>query len=978
MKAAPARYGEGHEPRVPRAAVAIGGRDVLAAVSAATLLLATGVDAAPAVFWASDPLRPGETALLIGDSLGTNATVQVERLEDTTPSQISRVLPSLTAEARAVTCSQASDQSVKFQVPTDLQPGVFIYAVSHGSGSAAGLLNRPQVWWSQGDLGTNASPGGWIRIFGKNLGWPSQLAGGITRVRLEGSSTIDLLAAGDEFAARTEVPGDTPPGTYRVYVHNGAGGNYAWSEPVEISIAQPVSWPQWRFDVTAFGAQGDGLSDDTLPIRAALAQAGAAGGGTVFFPRGRYALSGPLTIPRGTVLRGEKQEWVCLAWTDFTNPPPALIQGSNSFGLEELTLYADTLQNFIVGELGHRPQSGNVFLRSVRVRANTYQGQLSPVDVDQRFKVSLQDARYLVKVGGLNVVITNCDLYGSCRAFYLSRARGSRIAGNKFYNGRGGWCHISGSDGVIFEHNSLQGADLQSSGGSLNVLDGSGCSQNVYFASNQLSLLHGWDREAMTTDGGGGAYFGKIRSANGSVVELTGPPTAGVNDLRGAGVFILAGRGAGQFRRLAAVSGNWVTLDAPWTRDPDTNSDLTITMLQQRYLILGNDFTDTGAAQFFGTAIDSIMASNRGKRMRGFWGIGLYYLGYQPNWFCQFLDNRITEGNYYHWTSSEDSVIGVTSSIHAGYSGTLNWGTVIRRNQLDNNSCIVVYGSSRDVLVESNLVQNAKNGIIVSSDPRGVLVRGNKFVNVNVPILEKEYLRQACEDSLGIYTTQTPLAAWDFESLAGDRFEDVTGNGFPAMAAGGVAQSYRAGSTKAALFNGAAYLVIDQSPVIFNMPDLTVSFWLKPQSLRGRRGLVVKRFSSVPAPFVILQYNASICFEASDESGMSTFRLQTHPILTTNTWVNIVVTAQQGVGAAIYVNGVRIADITNQTNRFVNNEPLIIGRDTWGGDPPTSGTPGFYLGFMDDIKIWPRALSSKDVREMYNTPPEPPEGLRLY
>ncbi len=32
------------------------------------------------------------------------------------------------------------------------------------------LFNRPQVWWAQGDRGTTASPGGWIRVFGRNLG----------------------------------------------------------------------------------------------------------------------------------------------------------------------------------------------------------------------------------------------------------------------------------------------------------------------------------------------------------------------------------------------------------------------------------------------------------------------------------------------------------------------------------------------------------------------------------------------------------------------------------------------------------------------------------------------------------------------------------------------------------------------------------------------------------------------------------------
>jgi len=798
-----------------------------------------------------------------------------------------------------------------------------------------------------------------------------------TRVRLVGPSTVDLIATGDDFAARIEVPAGLPLGTYQMYVHNGAGGNYAWSDPIGVTIAQQSSWPQALFNVTTFGAQGDGVADDTEAVRRALAQAGANGGGVVVFPRGNYALSGTLTVPRGTVLRGEKQEWVCLAWPDFANPPPAFIQGSNSFGLQNLTLYAGNCQQLILGDSGHGPQSGNIFLGSVRVRANQYGVPLTSAEVDERFKASLGNARYLVKLGGMNVVITNCDFYGSSRPLFLSRARGCRIAGNRFYNGRWGWYCLGGSDGLIFENNLVQGCDLMSSGGGVNVLDGSTSSQNVYFASNHLSLFHGWDREAMTTDGGGAAYFGKIRSVNGSTFETAHLLTNSISDFRGAGVFILAGRGAGQFRRLADYSGTSVTLDAPWRRDPDANSDISITMLQQRHLIIGNDFTDTGPAQFFGTAVESIMSSNQGKRMRGFWGTGLWYFGYQPNWFCQFLDNRISEGNYYHFTNVMGSVIGVSGSTYPPYDGPLNWGTVVRRNQFDNNSGIMVWGSCRDVLLERNFVQNSADGIVVGSEPAGVLLRGNRFLNVTVPISSESYLRQASEDSAMLSATGQPLVAWTFESLEADQFEDVTGNGFPAILEGSVVQAPRVGSARAALFDGTGYLVASQSSVIFNMPDLTVSLWLKPLTLKGRRGLIVKRFASIPSPFVLFQRDDSIAFEAADETGKWSFGMQSPPVLSTNTWTHVVVTAQQGLGAILYVNGMQSDSVINETKRAVNSEPLLLGREAWGGSPPIYGMPGFYVGLMDEIQIWPRALTPVEVAELYASRPLPPTGVHV-
>lgn len=44
------------------------------------------------------------------------------------------------------------------------------------------------------------------------------------------------------------------------------------------------------FNVRDFGAVGDGATDDTEAIQAAIDAAEAAGGGTVYFPAGDYLL----------------------------------------------------------------------------------------------------------------------------------------------------------------------------------------------------------------------------------------------------------------------------------------------------------------------------------------------------------------------------------------------------------------------------------------------------------------------------------------------------------------------------------------------------------------------------------------------------------------------------------------------------------------------------------------------------------------
>jgi hypothetical protein len=63
------------------------------------------------------------------------------------------------------------------------------------------------------------------------------------------------------------------------------------------------------FNVTDFGATGNGTTDDTLAIEAAIAAAAPASslartGNTVYFPAGTYLVTSTLTVPAGLVLQG--------------------------------------------------------------------------------------------------------------------------------------------------------------------------------------------------------------------------------------------------------------------------------------------------------------------------------------------------------------------------------------------------------------------------------------------------------------------------------------------------------------------------------------------------------------------------------------------------------------------------------------------------------------------------------------------------
>lgn len=59
------------------------------------------------------------------------------------------------------------------------------------------------------------------------------------------------------------------------------------------------------FNVKAYGAKGDGATDDTAAITATLAAAPS--GAVVFMPYGEYVVSSPLTIPPGVTLQGSSR-----------------------------------------------------------------------------------------------------------------------------------------------------------------------------------------------------------------------------------------------------------------------------------------------------------------------------------------------------------------------------------------------------------------------------------------------------------------------------------------------------------------------------------------------------------------------------------------------------------------------------------------------------------------------------------------------
>jgi hypothetical protein len=768
----------------------------------------------PAAVWWSTPVEPGELVQVHGGAWGTHPVIEVAGLAAHAPGKPRPALAPDFRKPQHVRPIKVTETGICFEYPRSVDAGLAACRIISDTGlvSEPFILNEPVVWWLHGDLGGDASPGGWLRLFGRCLSRE-----GKARVVLTGQARpIELkLTKTDVWSLDAALPNDLAAGAYTAYVHNGGGGQDGWRNagPVIVRPYQEV-WKSDRFDVTRFGAiPNDGL-DDTLALQAALAMASTNGGGTVYLPRGRFQCTGTLQIPERTLLRGESRETTQLYWPDCEEPPENLIEGTSAFGIEDLFIHAGKYRNGIVckNESAGKHELGgggritdatphDITVRRVRLKLIIDQYLIKSTDEYEKRAylrgngLVIRDARF--------VRVEDCDLYaskeGSTTLYFVLSAEYLHIR-NCRINGSG-WA-VVGGDKVIFENN-----------------DAINCTysvapvcRNLYWGHNSQHDLFTNNRESITHDGARTAFTGTL------LAQCTGTRLAldfgtekvsyrnGPDYWVGQNIQLVEGRGAGQTRTVTALTNNVVTIDRPWSITPDVTSRFVVAAERQHVLYVDNMTEDSSIAiQLYGGLTDGVLARNRCARSGGFLGFGMDYHGIIPLWFVQYLDNQILEGNGYRGPGNEmpprDSVMSIID--HGGNERALTRSCVIRRGVLHNNARIEM--ASANGIIENCLVKNADTGISVSSKhAASVVLRGNRFENVAEPLdsvaRQKAVMHPAervltllagAEAALGI---KTP-AAWGTLKTSLERAKNSTDGNDPAAdtdARGALLQALRA------------------------------------------------------------------------------------------------------------------------------------------------------------------------------------------
>jgi hypothetical protein len=674
------------------------------------------------------------------------ATVEVTRLEDSATRGPGRAAG--VHRWTAATILQASDGTLKFALPADWKPGVFACRVKQGQvASAPVLLNAPDPWWVQGDEGARATPGGWLRVFGKSLrfGRPS-----IVRLEPETGEPIALEpAAADGYAMRVVLPADLKTGRYTVRVHNGFGGDAAWRRAGTIEVAPPCAWPKKVFSVLEFygpNAEADmrktlikyqPIPDRTAGIQAALKKAKDNGGGIVYFPPGRYGIKGLIDMPPRTTLKGAGTGVVVLWWgvgrfnldgggqeglaRDGQHQGLGTMIAGREFGIEDMSLYFP-LEHQTCMTAGDRFR-----MRRVRIRVDHYwtiEGNKRPEGIIARL--------------GNNFEVSDCDIVAKGEG--LISGQYGVIARNRILAGKTN-CPLGGAREVIVEDNQL--VSMQPTA----YMNISGVGRNLYFAGNTQEAIQAHQADySFTFDAGCTAYFGKLAVGDGKRLTLAADPTypkwapESAEQWKRAIVCVQEGRGAGQWRYVVAHKGRHWEIETPFACTPDASSVVTIVPMLGHVLVVNNRFEDANWVDAaYGTSIDVVYAGNRLYRCAQLLNYGLTSPGdYQPSWYVQFLDNEMHEG--YTDVDTSGSVRDTKD-----FTGAITRCTIHRRHLFAEDNCGVISISGRtcDVIVEGCVLRNPANVIRVDNDAQWVVLSHNHFEASPTPRYEGNRLHEA-------------------------------------------------------------------------------------------------------------------------------------------------------------------------------------------------------------------------------------------
>ena len=562
-------------------------------------------------------------------------------------------------------------------------------ANQNGYGSPI-ALNQTEAWW----LGPNqAAPGSTFSVYGRNLSYRNDTLRSYVylkpRLASQGPAQWVHVSRVNPYRVSVVLPTGLVPGEYEVWTHNGHGGAYGWSGPLQLSVQPSPAWSSVRFDVKAYGAVGDGQRDDTQAIQKALTAARQSPGSTLYFPAGTYLLSDMLLLASNTRWLGAgKDRSVLRCSPSFSNKAFCLLyaqQGVTNLELTDLAIEAN--HNY---------------------RGNFQGNQTTPIDLRGSQDIRLTNVRFsfqeydILQLDRTNrVFITGCELIG--KISFLGKSTQVFIDRCRFRltNDAELALHSWGGTGISLTNSTCEDFDNR------DPTNGAGWGKGRFFVgtgnwgSNRFTYLANNTTKDLTPrpQGGVDQNSGEQFLWEGNQADWVGSPsgsTAQTTTLRGfTGSYeyahdavIIKGRGLGQSRRITAYNNGTITLETPWRVAPDQSSVVAVGNFVDRVVLYQNSLdgklqavtspTHVASAGIepFGGTTNLIADGNTLHELRS--GIAnwatQYPEGMSPNYFNLFTNNKMLNCRW-----GIQNVADLQRPV-----GTAMLGTVYRRNTVSD------------------------------------------------------------------------------------------------------------------------------------------------------------------------------------------------------------------------------------------------------------------------------------------------------
>jgi polygalacturonase len=610
---------------------------------------------------------------------------------------------------------RADDTTATVLLPDDI-PAWSMYLirpVHDGNGGATFAINRTEAWWLGPD---NAVPGATISLYGRNLAKSNGTSVSFIYIKSEGGKGRYVTPASvNPFKVDFKVP-DLAEGSHEVWVHNGHGGSFGWSGPLPLTIAGKSPWAgqdRQSVDVKNFGAKGDGATDDTAAIEAALTAAESAAPATVHFPAGTYLVNSVLKAPNSVRWLGDGMDATEIR-LDTSIDNSMIGNADHSAQFESLTLNAN-------GNTGSKPllwipAVSNLRLQSVRLRA----WGASALEAHSASGLYIEGSE----------LIENGSFYGSSRQIFLTNNRFRMTGYGESVAALWGGSEFSmiGNDLANADENRDDGHGI----GRFFVAQGHhGSMRNMYWGDNVSHQAAPHDCSKVDCNKGEQICFEMVgsdlqdgfKTATATTVTFTSlsiPEEAGGKDL-----VIVGGRGAGQHRRIVSVSENTATLDRAWNIIPDGSSRFALASAASQVAIYNNTFqgrpsyfkhdSDSTAVLLYGNVYDAVVDHNRISQMRhGMMTVALSSASGLSPYFLQYSNNNVTDSNsglYVGTTFTDSGVEGVWGGL----------GNIYRKNNFSRLAHIGVEFESWGYR---------------GADYNGTVFEGNRFTDVKFGFID--------------------------------------------------------------------------------------------------------------------------------------------------------------------------------------------------------------------------------------------------